>query len=229
MRGCSVAISADSSDIVVGARTDDESGTNSGSAYVYRWNGSTYEESQKLIPDVTPEWEFFGWIVAVSADGTTLIASSEGSDSAYVYRWNGSTYEESQKLTASDGAAGFGSTVAVSGNGATLMVGASYDDDNGASSGSAFVYRWNGSSYVELPKLTASDGVAGDRFGYGVAVSADSTTLMVGAVVGDGVVNDSGAAYVFHWSGSSYVESRKLTASDGAAGDGFRLQRVGLR
>ncbi len=216
--GYSVAISADGTIIVVGANFDDDNGNATGSAYVYRWNGSSYELAQKRTATDCAAGDRFGYSVAISADGTVLMVGTANSRSAYAYRWNGSLYEHEQIITASDGAAGFGDTVAVSGDGATLVVGASYDN---SSAGSAFVYRWNGSSYEELPKLTASDGIAGDRFGYGVAISADSTTLMVGAVMGTGVVSGSGSAYVFRWNGSSYVESRKLAASDGAANDGF--------
>ena len=67
--------------------------------------------------------------------------------------------------------------------------------------------------------LTASDGMAGDQFGYSVAIDGD--TLVVGAYgVGDNGFN-SGSAYVFTRTGTIWTEQAKLTASDGAERDRF--------
>ena len=107
------------------------------------------------------------------------------------------------KLTASDGAANdyFGYSVAVSGD--TVVVGASSDDDNGTDSGSAYVYRYDGSMWQET-KLTASDGEPNDLFGNSVAISED--TAMVGSPLDDDVGSMSGSAYVFVRSGTSWSQ-----------------------
>ena len=65
-------------------------------------------------------------------------------------------------------------------------------------------------------KLTASDGAANDQFGYSVALSG--STAVVGAV---GKNSDTGAAYVFVRSGTTWSQQAKLTASDAAANDMF--------
>ncbi len=69
------------------------------------------------------------------------------------------------KLTASDGAADdyFGYSVSISGDYA--IVGAYYDDDSGSNSGSAYIFKRDGTSWGEQAKITASDGAAGDLFG----------------------------------------------------------------
>ena len=122
---------------------------------------------------------------------------------------------------------GFGISVAVDGD--TAVVGAYQDDDatNGDNSGSAHVFArssptapWSWSA-----KLTASDGVEGDRFGYSVAVH--ESTVVVGAYWVDlnATTTNSGAAYVFtkpdggDWTSTS--TAAKLTASDGAGTDYF--------
>jgi MYXO-CTERM domain-containing protein len=79
------------------------------------------------------------------------------------------------------------------------------------------VFEDSGSGWVET-KLTASDGAAGDRFGYSVAVSGG--TVVVGARLDDDNGSRSGSAYLFEDSGSGWVET-KLTASDGGASDEF--------
>ena len=75
------------------------------------------------------------------------------------------------------------------------MVGAPENNDAGIASGSAYVYRFNGSTWVQEQKLTASDAAAQDRFGYSVSVSGD--VVVVGAWRDDDAGSDSGSAYVF--------------------------------
>jgi len=85
----------------------------------------------------------------------------------------GATRPES-KLTASDGASGdlFGKSVSISGNYA-IVVGAYQDDDDGDSSGSAYVFERTGSGWIQRAKLTASDGTTGDFFGTTVSISGN--------------------------------------------------------
>ncbi len=80
--------------------------------------------------------------------------------------------------------------------------------------------------FIERATLTASDGAAGDQFGF---VGVDGDTIVVGAFMDDvGATADQGSAYVFvrpasGWSGP-LVEQARLIASDGATGDAFGLQ-----
>lgn len=83
--------------------------------------------------------------------------------------------------------------------------------------GCAFVLYYNGSEWQTKARLTASDGVTDDNFGYSVSMSGD--VIVVGAYKDDG----DGSAYVFEkgslW--SDMTETAKLTASDGATNDWF--------
>jgi hypothetical protein len=80
--------------------------------------------------------------------------------------------------------------------------------------------------FIEQAALTASDGAAGDNFGF---VAADGDTIVVGAYLDDVDTNvDQGSAYVFvkpagGW-GGPLTEQARLLAADGAAGDQFGLQ-----
>ena len=126
-----------------------------------------------------------------------------------------------QKVTASDGAVGdlFGISVALSGD--TALVGVMSDDVGAnADQGSAYVFTRSGSICSQQQKLTASDGVAGDQFGYSVALAGD--TALVGSYGDDvGGNADQGSAYVFTRTGTTWSQQAKLTAPDGAAGDTF--------
>jgi len=190
--GTSVAIAGDT--LVVGARNEDGNGpsndnsfANSGSAYVYTRTGTTWTEQAKLIASNGAAGDQFGDSVAIDRDTIVVGAhlgdangGAEDSGSAYVYARAGTTWTEEAKLTASDGEEDdkFGISVAIDGD--TIVVGAHLDDANGGTedSGSAYVYTRAGTTWTEEAKLTASDGVAGDEFGYSVAIAAD--TIVVG-------------------------------------------------
>ncbi len=132
------------------------------------------------------------------------------------------TPTEVAKLLANNGAARdyFGNSVALDGD--TVLIGAWGDQDNGDDSGSAYVFTRSGSSWTEQAKLTAIEGAALDLFGNSVALFGD--TALIGAWGDhDNGNNDSGSAYVFTRSGSSWTELAKLTASDGAADDWFGI------
>lgn len=129
------------------------------------------------------------------------------------------TPTEKEKLLAADGAADdyFGYSVGVSGIHA--VIGAHQDDDSGPSSGSAYVFRYNGSHWIEDAKLVASDGAENDEFGAAVAISGD--TAVIGAWLDDDLGNWSGSAYVFEFDGSIWTQEAKLIPSDGGYGDWF--------
>ena len=209
---------------VVGSFFADGNETDTGAAYVFRFDGSSWVEEQKLTASDGVTGDLFG--LGVSLDGDTVLIGAFGdgdngsqSGSAYVFRFDGSTWVEEQKLTASDGAAGdnFGLSLSLSGN--VALISALEDDDNGNGSGSAYVFRFDGSAWVEEQKLIASDGSNSDRFG--LSVSVDGDAALIGAIDDDDNGRNSGSAYLYRFDGSTWVEEQKLTASDGAEGDGL--------
>lgn len=220
--GNAVAINNDT--IVVGAYQHDASATNSGAAYVYRWNGSNWLEEEKLTASDGAGNDAFGRSVSISNDVIIIGATGDddqgnGSGSAYTYRWNGATWVEAEKLTASDGASGDAFGYALSLHGDVALIGAYLDDDLGSGSGSAYIYRWNGTNWVQEQKLTASNGLAGDQFSYSLSLSPNHA--VIGAYANDELGNNAGSAYIFNWTGATWSETTKLTASDPRAGDLF--------
>jgi len=215
--GRSVAI--DGNTALIGAYGDDDKGSSSGSAYIFRFNGSSWVQEAKLLASDGAASDYFGYSVAIDGNTALIGAYYGGKGSAYIFRFNGSSWVQEAKLLASDGAASdwFGYSVAIDGN--TDLVGAYADDDKGSSSGSAYIFRFNGSSWVEETKLLASDGAAYDFFGYSVAI--DGNTALIGAYYDDDKGTNSGSAYIFRFNGSNWVEENKLLAPDGAASDYF--------
>jgi FG-GAP repeat len=169
----------------------------------------------------------FGYSVALSGNSALVgaylktIGSNTYQGVAYVFTFNGSTWVQQQELTASDGAAGddFGSSVALADN--VALVGA-YRKTVGSNGfqGAAYVFTFNGGTWVQQQELTASDGSAFDQFGWSVALSG--TTALVGAESKTiGLNSAQGAAYVFTFNGSAWDQQRELTANDGGSGDYF--------
>jgi hypothetical protein len=172
-------------------------------------------ENKITSSDNTNDDQFSYKAVAVGSDRIVVGAQNDddngtNSGSAYIFDLDGT---QLAKLTASDGAAGdnFGYSVAV-GNG-RIVVGAPYDADNGFNSGSAYIFDLDG---TQLYKITASDGVSGDYFGYSVAVG--NGRIVVGAYGDTDNGSNSGSAYIFDLDG---IQLAKITASDGATSDEF--------
>ena len=65
---------------------------------------------------------------------------------------------------------------------------------NGNDSGSAYIFKRDGTSWLEQGKLLASDGAAFDYFGVSVSISGDY--VVVGAFNDDDNGEDSGSAYI---------------------------------
>ncbi len=225
--GYSVSTSGDVAVVAAWYDDDDVNGTDSGSAYVFRWNGSSWIEEQKLVPSPGAPGDLFGTFVSVSGDVILVGAyfdddNGSASGSAYVFRYDasqsicGERWCEEQKLLPSDGAADdvFGCSVSVSGD--VAIAGARLHNHNGTRCGSAYVFRWNGSSWVEEQELSAFDGAAGDEFGHNVSISGE--VAVVGAHADEAY---RGSAYVFRWNGSTWVQEQKLLASDGATNHQF--------
>jgi hypothetical protein len=118
----------------------------------------------------------------------------------------------------------FGRSVAISGN--RIVVGEPNFERNGQTPGAAYVYELSRSGWTQQAQLLASDGRDFDDFG--VAVAIDGDTILVAADSTDGPMSGAvGAVYVYSWTGSEWVETQKLIASDGARG-GFYGGAVAL-
>ncbi|MCP4346074.1 MAG: hypothetical protein GY795_11190, partial [Desulfobacterales bacterium] len=207
--GRSVSVSGDYA--IVGSPGDD----NSGSAYVFKKDGTSWNQQAKIISDDRKTREYFGNSVSVS--GNHAIIGAYGDDcngnfsgSAYIFKKKGTSWSQKAKIIPSDGAAydSFGSAVSISGKYA--IVGAYGADDY---SGSAYILKKHGKDWDIQAKLTASDGAAYDFFGRSVSISG--RYAIVGAFMND---DNRGAAYIFKRKGNSWIQQAKITPNDGAEG-----------
>ena len=211
-----IAVDINNDYAIVGASFEDAGGNESGAAYIFVRSGSTWTQQQKLTASDGQSGDQFGTSVHIS--GTSVIVGStknQSNGAAYIFTRSGSTWTQQQKLTASDGAANdyFGNSVVIDGDNA--IIGAFLDDDGGGGSGSAYVFTRSGSTWTQQGKLIASDDQTSDRFG--IAVDINNDYAIVGASFEDAGGNESGAAYIFVRSGSTWTQQQKLTASDAGA------------
>ncbi len=152
--GYSVAIGEDYA--VVGAIGDGENGNFAGAVYAFVRDGDTWTQQAKLTAGDGAAWDRFGY--SASIHGDTVVVGAIGANgnrantgSVYVFVRNGNSWTEQAKLVAGDGDDGdeFGQSVSISG--ATVLIGATGDDDNGELSGSAYVFQSTGESLTPSP------------------------------------------------------------------------------
>ena len=202
--GWSVAVSGDT--VVVGAFQEssnatgvngngaDNSANTAGAAYVFTRRGITWTQQAYLKASNTGEGDWFGRSVAVSGD--TVVVGAYGEDS---------------------------NATGVNGN---------PTDNSADSAGAAYIFTRSGTTWTQQAYLKASNPSASAGFGWSVAMSAD--TAVVGALYEDSaatgvngnqadefLATDSGAAYVFVRSGTTWTQQAFLKASNTGEGDWF--------
>lgn len=207
-----VNVSIDHNYAAVGARYDDNTnGTDAGAVYIFKRENDTWTQDTKLIADDGDDGDRFETnyvfddrvVVGACRDDD----NGDNSGSVYVYRCTGGTWFQEAKLVPADGAVGdlFGTSVAMVGN--LIVVGASSDDDNGTSSGSIYVFRYDGTSWNEMDKITANDGDEDEHFGCCIDMSSYSE-ILVGAKYDDDNGQNSGSAYHY------WLESQSIRVKD---------------
>jgi hypothetical protein len=231
--GRSVSISGNGNTAIVGVWKDDDTYTDSGSAYIFTRSGSSWSQQTKITNPDPAGNDQFGYSVAISEDGNTVIVGAAYDDiawpnqgSAYIFTRFGSSWTQHTRLLASDRAQTdyFGNAVGISGDGNTAIVGAYADDDDGGvinNSGSAYIFTRSGDSWSEH-KIPNPDPSGGDQFGNAVAISSDGNTVIVGAAYDDDATYvNSGSAYIFTRSGSSWTEQQHIPNPDPQQYDNF--------
>ena len=205
--GYSLAVSEDY--VLVGAPQDDDLGVNSGAAYLFTTSGDFVK---KLVAPYAHVDAGFGWSVAMNDELIVIGANRDETDggmtgSAYVYSLDGDFIT---KLVPSDAKSleQFGFSVSVSGD--TIAVGAVWDNENGKTGGSAYIYSSDGTL---VKKILAPDGQ--DFAFFGVSVSVSDDVVAVGA---EGDDKYTGAVYLFSKDGD-FVE--KIVAPDAVSGESF--------
>jgi cysteine-rich repeat protein len=244
----------------------DNSATEAGAVYVFTRSGTTWSQQSYVKASNTAALDRFGWSVALSGDGATLAVSAFQEDSAatgvngndsdntapnagavYMFTRIGTTWVQQAYVKASNTGAGdfFGWSIALSGDGSTLAVGA-YQEASAATgvggdqttnsttfAGAVYVFTRSGTTWSQQAYVKASNTRAGAFFGSSVALSADGSTLAVGAtgetsaatgVGGDQTDNSAmraGAVYMLERGGTTWTQRAYIKASNTGSEDFF--------
>ncbi|HUH81980.1 MAG TPA: IPT/TIG domain-containing protein [Solirubrobacteraceae bacterium] len=226
--GASVALSADGNTALVGGWRDAEE---AGAAWVFTRSGEAWtQQGSKLTGSGGVGKERFGASVALSGDGNTALIGGdrdnafEGAAWAFI-RESGVWSQQGGKLTPSDetGEGGFGTSVALSGDGNTALIGASEDNTVGAAW--AFVRSEGGVWSQQGSKLTGTGAAKFPEFGISVALSSDGNTALVG---GSGDNGSAGAVWPFHRTGGAWAQQGSKLTGSGESGAGRFGESVAL-
>jgi hypothetical protein len=208
--GDSVAVSGATA--VVGAESH---AADSGRAYLFTKTAAGWTQVAELEGSGVVASDEFGWSVAIGGPTLVVGAPSSAKDAglAYVFGETSSGWTQVAELKGTGTVIndGFGASVAASG--AYVVVGASGHDRY---AGRAYVFTDETGQWSEKAQLEGSGIVAGDEFGWSVAVSG--TTAVIGA---EGHADDAGLAYVFAKTGRHWKQVAELEGSDTVAGDFF--------
>ncbi len=214
--GWSVSIYGDTA--IVGAPFKDASGTDSGKAYIFiRDSYGNWSQQAELVP-LDPELNAqFGNSVSIYGDTVivgALLKDASGSDSgkAYIFTRSGTSWTRQAELVPSDPElnALFGFSVSIYGD--TVIVGSLLKDTSIFNSGKAYIFTRSGTSWSRQAELVPSDPEIGANFGISVSIYGD--TAIVGASRKDASGTDSGKAYIFTRSGTSWSQQAGLIPSD---------------
>jgi hypothetical protein len=259
--GSATAVSGDGNTAAVGAIGWDGA---EGAVYVFVRENGTWKPQSRVRGNFTEAGDRFGLALALSDDGSTLIVGAPEEDSgarvingnergsalsdsgaAYVFVRSGGAWNQQAYLKVPNPDVGdeLGTSVAVSADGNTVVVGAPCEDsratrvdgnaenNNASDAGAAYVFVRSGTSWSLQSYIKASNTDSEDWFGYSVALSDNGNTLAVGAPwedsaatgVGGNQANNAvakaGAVYVFTrsgttWSAPIYVKASTTDSKD---------------
>jgi len=226
--GSAVALSSDGSVVAVGAPYNNGGGggkgAGTGHVRVFEWVGNLWTQLGADI-DGGADDDKFGTSVALSSDGRTVAGGAPENDNPGVESGNARVYslvggnwvKNGQSISGEASGDASGRSVALSGDGQRIAIGAPNNDGGGSFSGQARVYEFDTDSDLWVQLGDDIDGsAAGDRLGSAVDLSNDGNTLLVGARNAD----QAGAVEVFSWNGTSWIQLGQ-TVNGNEAGEEF--------
>ena len=227
-QGSYVALSADGNTAIVGGVSDSN---HVGAAWIYTRNGGTWsQQGSKLVGTGAVGAAQQGRSVALSADGNTAIVGGYYDNkyvgAAWVYTRSGGTWTQQGNKLVGAGAVGTayqGSSVALSADGNTAIVGGNYDNKG---AGAAWVYTRSGGTWTQQGnKLVGAGAVGVAQQGWAVALSADGNTAIVEGYNDNKYV---GAAWVYTRSGGTWTQQGNKLVGTGAVGAAYQGWSVAL-
>ena len=155
-----------------------------------------------------------GTSIAMSADGKIVAIGAtkndgNGSDSGHVrvYSYSGNNWSQlGQDLNGEATNDWSGTSLAISEDGTTLAIGASFNDNqNGTNSGHVRIYSYDGNNWLQLGQDINGEA-KGDQFGYSVSLSGDGKNVVIGTPMNNENGSNSGHVRVYSFNGNNWSQ-----------------------
>ena len=184
------------------------------------------------VVTITPRTQDSATALGSDGSATLTFKASDGVNQATVQNtftlsfgpdWTAS-YTESKLLASDkDDHDYFGRSVTISADGAYAIVGAIFEDTNGASAGKAYIYVRSGSTWTQQQAIQPTDIQASDNFGTSCALNSDGSYAIISAPYEDTGGAMTGSVYIFTRSGSTWSQQAKIQAGDPGVEDFFGI------
>ena len=201
--GYSVSLSADGMTVAIGAYRNN---SNTGITRIYKYEPTT--KTWPLFGQTIPGGnvgENSGVSVSLSADGTTVAVGAPNNSSntgiTRIYKYNATTNTWplfGQTIPGVDAGEKSGISVSLSADGTTVAVGA---PNNSSGKGITRVYKLTGNVWTRLGTTDISGVDVSEYSGYSVSLSADGTTVAIGAF---GNNSNTGITRIYKYNGSAW-------------------------
>jgi hypothetical protein len=232
-QGAGVALSSDGNTALVGGPNDNNTSYDPvGAAWVFTRSGTTWtQQGPKLVGTGAAYADEQGASVALSGDGNTALVSGSlgnGAGAVWVFTRSGKTWTQQGPKLVGTGAAGDadqGTSVALSSDGNTALVGGPSDNTHGYNSvGAVWVFTRSGKTWTQQGRKLVGSGAAGDAAqGGSVALSSNGNTALVGGSIGP-----VGAVWVFTRSGVTWTQQGPKLVGTSAVGRASQGSSVAL-
>ncbi len=157
----------------------------------------------------------FGGAVSVLGDLAIIGAPNRsGGGVALSLAFDGASWVQQQIFSATDVSSSDQFALSVASDGGLCVVGAPFEDEGASNSGAAYVFHFDGASWVQQQKLKAPVPYSNDEFGHSVAIAGN--VVVVGAWKYDDATYDDGTVYVFRNNGDGWLLEQQLLSSAGA-------------
>ena len=164
-----VHISIEGTRAAVGANQHNKLGPAAGSVYVLEWNGGEWIETHQVLASDGHPGQQFGRHVSLDGD---WMAGSAVEAAVYLFEFDGVGWQERAQLVGS-GTGPNDDRYVVELCGSTLLIGSPTESVGGVTSGTVYVFEFDGVNWNEVQQLVASDLVHNDYFGGEVSLEDD--------------------------------------------------------
>ena len=216
--GWSVSLNNTGTIVAIGAKYNHSNGSYSGHTRIYQWQGGVWTQLGSDI-DGESQYNYSGYSVSLSGDGTTVAIGSPYADGPYadgngydhghirIYKWQWSDWTQLGANIDGESAydySGHNKGVALSDDGTIVAIGARYNDGNGSNSGHTRIYKYMSNAWTQLG--ADIDGEFQYDYSGIVSLSGDGTIVAIGARWNDGNGSYSGHTRIYKYTSNAWTQ-----------------------